>query len=161
MKFWLCASFEMCLYDWKVKLCLFSLVLPAGVEWITNLKKGRWSDTPALEIFRTIKIHHLWEWLSKDLERILEKIQPISKIYGVVWQRSISMPSHGIFRIPASIFSSSPTWLFFSWVTRPMSLSSILTCTSLHQQFLEWKAWYLSQKKFLIKYIEKYWVKQS
>ena len=113
--------------------CLFSLVLPAGVEWITNWKKGRWSDTLALEIFRNIKIHHLWEWLSKDLERILEKIQPISKIYGVIWQRSISMPSHDIFCIPASIFASSSTWLFFSWVTTLMPLSSILTCTSLHQ----------------------------
>lgn len=38
----------------------------------------------ALEIFGTIKIHHLWESLSEDPERILEKIQPISKIYVVV-----------------------------------------------------------------------------
>lgn len=145
-----------------------SAILPgpaswSGENWITNLKKGRWSETQALEIFGTNKIHHLWEWLSEDLERILEKIQPISKIYGVIWQSSISMTSHEIFCIPASIVSSSSTWLFFSWVTTIMPLSSILTCSSLHQHFLEWKTLYLGKKKkkFLIKYIEKYWVKQS
>lgn len=60
-----------------------------------KLKKGEMVRHE--EIFGAIKIHHLWEWLSKDLERILERIQPISEIYGVIWRSSISMPSHEIF----------------------------------------------------------------
>lgn len=69
----------------------------------------------ALEIFGTIKSRHFWEWLSKDLERILETIQPIFKIYGVARQSSISMLSYDILCNPASILGSCSTRIFFSW----------------------------------------------